>query len=255
MSPTPEQRDLLYHFYTTERIYDIKESPLALEDQGGPFGFDIHFALEVDYLVRTYGCKEIVETGTYSGDTTEYLAKQYPHLKILSCEIEPTLYEFARQRLSQYPNVTVVHESSDHFLQRIIKNQQTPMLERPFFYLDAHSSDVWPLQSELEAICETSWMKGCIVCIGDCDIGDDRYGFDQYDGIPCDAQLLTELIGSNTVLYANHPNASYPFPCLQMERRSGRMYFLQGDLLNPTYMEQCPYLVPIAYPCANTNKQ
>ena len=38
-------KNLLYNFYTTERNGNY------VSDGGGPFGFDIHHALEIDYLI------------------------------------------------------------------------------------------------------------------------------------------------------------------------------------------------------------
>ena len=69
---------ILQNFYTTDRLN------LGMIDDGGPFGFDIHFALEVDYLINAYECDAFIETGTNAGDTTDYLSKMYPNISIFS---------------------------------------------------------------------------------------------------------------------------------------------------------------------------
>ena len=218
---------LLHHFYTTRRIPEIPGSGICMFDEGGPFGFDVHFALEVDYLVRAYGCRHVVETGTHAGDTAEYLAKQYPDVRITTIEVDPVAHVFARSRLRCYPNVRVVRGSSDAVLASLELSENT------LFYLDAHGREgaAWPLVGELVAIREGCAARG-VVCVGDCDIGHEEYSYDHYDGVKCDASLLAGALGSRNpesgmigAIYSNDPECrAYPYPCLQMRRLSGRMY-------------------------------
>ena len=70
------------HFYRTLRL-----SATELSDGGGPFGFDITTALEFDYLIERYQCDAVIETGSNMGDTTEYLARAYPHLTSVTCDV------------------------------------------------------------------------------------------------------------------------------------------------------------------------
>ena len=79
------EEKIFFNFYNTPRL------SLNMSDGGGPFSLDIHNALEVCYLIDFYKCDVILETGTNTGDTTEFLAKTFSHLPIETCEIEKDL--------------------------------------------------------------------------------------------------------------------------------------------------------------------
>ena len=114
--------NLLKNFYTTFPAQPPKNPKLYLSLGGGPFGYNIHHALEIDYLINKYGCDAIIETGTNTGDTTEYLAKQYPNLTIITCEIEKNYTSIAKDRLSIYSNVYVFNETSEKIVKKF-KNE------------------------------------------------------------------------------------------------------------------------------------
>jgi hypothetical protein len=200
-----------------------------MSDQGGAFGFDIHYALEIDYLVSKYECDAIIETGTNLGDTTEYLAKQYPNLKIITCEVNKEYYSLAKQRLSKYDNVECLLQSSEV----VVGNAQNKF-SMPLYYLDAHWEEYWPLKDEINSI-----LKG-VVNIGDSKTHDDRYGYDYYNGIICDKKVV---VNNSTPIYYNNsfnPN-NYEYPSMQMTRRNGRMYYCVGD--TPDYFKESKYFV------------
>ena len=104
------EENIFFNFYTTPRL------SINLTDEGGPFGLDIHTALEICYLINFYKCDSILETGTNTGDTTEFLAKTFTHLPIETCEIEKDLSLVARYRLKNYMNVDVGFETSKGYL-------------------------------------------------------------------------------------------------------------------------------------------
>ena len=222
---------ILINFYKNDRM------PLHLNDNGGPFGFDIHHALEVDYLIHAYGCDGIIETGTFYGDTTLYLAEMYSDLPIISCELNSIFYKNAKERLAsstKHNNLTLYNESSEKVLRKVLEN-----FKFPFIYLDAHflSEDPFPIFKELNEI------KRGVVCIGDFFIGtaalmhhqmfgDDKpfkmvYSFDVLDGVTIDENFVLQNINPSTPVYVN--NAAnlgvYPLPCHQYTRRAGRGYF------------------------------
>jgi len=200
-------KNLLYNFYTTERNGN------HVSDGGGPFGFDIHHALEIDYLIRNYRCDSIIETGTHFGDTTCFFAKNYPHLKIITCEINREFYNKSKRRLSKYNNVEVVYNSSEKVIDKYL-----PSLDFPLIYLDAHWEDYWPLWDEIKHITHG------IVCVGDFNIKNGRFGFDRYNGIDCDLAFLAQCT-TNRKIYCNNPNSVYCFPLMQNQRLGGRAYF------------------------------
>ena len=103
-----------------------------------------------------------VETGTYLGDTTEYMANTIT-LPIYTSEVNEKFFQFAAERLKRYENVRASLASSEQVVRQAIEqNLLGPM---PFFYLDAHWYDYWPLLDEIELI--ASRVPRCIVVIDD----------------------------------------------------------------------------------------
>lgn len=204
-------KTLLYNFYTTERC------SFNVSDGGGPFGFDIHHALEIDYLIKKYNIQRIVETGTNMGDTAEYLAKNYPEITIITTETVNDFFNFSKKRLKKYSNVFILNESSEKVT--LIEGKKNI---KTLYYLDAHWGEYWPLSDEIKNI-ETG-----IICVGDFNIENNLYGYDYYNGIPCDDTLIRNT-GFTGKIYTNNPHCdTYPFPVLQMGRLGGRAYFCKN---------------------------
>jgi len=202
-------KELLYNFYTTSG-----KSP-HMSGGGGPLGFDIQYALEIDYLLNIYKCDVIIETGTHLGDSTEYFAKQYPNITIISSEINKEFFDYSSKRLDHYPNVHLYNESSEKTL---LKLQNTFFL--PFYYLDAHWYDYWPLSDEL------SHINTGIVNISDFNINNKNFGFDSYGGKQCNIDIIPK--SSNTSpIYINNINSEI-FPIIPTIRRCGRAYFAKN---------------------------
>lgn len=83
-------------------------------------------------ISRIFGTRIFVETGTYLGLTTEFLA---PHFeKCFTIEIDEDLYKRAKDRLKDFKNVQVIHGSSDTSLPKVLNQINGPAL----FWLDAH---------------------------------------------------------------------------------------------------------------------
>ena len=103
-----------------------------------------------------------VETGTHFGNTTEYMANAIT-LPIFTCEVKESYFHSSAERLKQYKNVKVFQASSEQVISQAIDQKLLGPL--PFFYLDAHWYDYWPLLDEIEVI--TSRVPRCIVIIDD----------------------------------------------------------------------------------------
>ncbi len=211
-------KKLLFNFYTTER------NSFGVSDGGGPFGFDIHHALEIDYLIKKYNIEKIVETGTNMGDTAEYLAKNYPKIKIVTTESNTNFFNFSRKRLLKYQNVSVLNESSEKVV--FVENGKDL---NTLYYLDAHWESYWPLKDEIKNI-----FKG-IVCVGDFNIKHYSFGYDQYNDVSCDEKLIRDC-GFTGKIYTNNPFCgNYVFPLLQTGRLGGRAYF--GKNISEDFMQ------------------
>ncbi|WTO32909.1 class I SAM-dependent methyltransferase [Streptomyces achromogenes] len=193
------------NFYRVERAGVVR-----LSDGGGPFGFDISVALLMHDLITAYGCDAIIETGTFLGDTTVYLARTYSHLPVWTCDIDEQAIGVARRRLRDLPNARSECMDSPGLVKEAVEK-----FERPIFYLDAHWDVSWPLQEELELI------NNGIVCIDDFDIGHPRFAYDVYDGVPCGPAQLVPLASRAPVYFTFNAAAPLPYPCLQTGRRAG----------------------------------
>jgi hypothetical protein len=161
-------------FYKVERA-----GAVALSDGGGPFGFDITIAVIFDYLVRAYNCDTIIETGCFLGDTTFYLGRTYPTLRVLSCDSRDDYVRFTTIRTRELRNVTITEADSSSFIAQV-----APETGVPIFFLDAHGYDRWPLKDEIAAI------KQGLVVIHDFDIEHPRFAYESLGKDRCDDALL-----------------------------------------------------------------
>lgn len=117
----------------------------------------------------------IIETGTFLGNTTGYLAKF--GVPVYSSEISPPLFVAAKQRLSSFSNINLVLCDSRTFLTGLVSERINILPS--FFYLDAHWLDDLPLLDELNLIDE-NW-ENWIVLIDDFKVPNDPgYGYDNY---------------------------------------------------------------------------
>jgi hypothetical protein len=95
-----------------------------------------------------------VETGTYRGDTTAYLAKLAPH--VISIEPDDVLYREARRRFEGVSRVTLIHGTSEGAFEEAVLSISGPAC----FWLDGHYSGpgthladlVTPILWELDVI-------------------------------------------------------------------------------------------------------
>jgi hypothetical protein len=102
-------------------------------------------------LIRQLEPAAIVETGTYLGPTTEFMAET--GLPIFTIEAHPRRYGFARARLWRRRNVTLLQDDSWAALLTLFDGPLRGFGNRTlFFYLDAHWNDDLPLAEEIEII-------------------------------------------------------------------------------------------------------
>jgi hypothetical protein len=127
-------------------------------------------------VLETCGCKSIIETGTYLGSTTKYMADT-SSLPVYSCETNPVFFAIARKELAAIQNVDLYFGDSRAFLNELVSRGVHE--RRSFLYLDAHWNDDLPLVEEIEIIAG-NWRE-FVVMIDDFQVPhDDGYGFDDY---------------------------------------------------------------------------
>ncbi|MBX9739243.1 MAG: hypothetical protein K2X62_04185 [Beijerinckiaceae bacterium] len=160
--PDSLQGRLLYHF-----------RPALRQPWGGPFnGQDGRRAI-FDSLVKNFAPEAIVETGTFRGDTTRYMAGRCA-APVYTAEFDARNVGFASENLRGLSNVRISHGDSRAFLDNLRLPQS-----RVFFYLDAHWGEDLPLAEEIRIIFEKTPVP--LVMIDDFKVpGDAGYGYDDY---------------------------------------------------------------------------
>lgn len=142
---------------------------------GGPLNGQTGRRAIFEELLRI-GFDSVLETGTYRGVTTEWLAERFEG-PIASCELEKIYFRQAQSRLAKHSNVTLNLLDSRQFLQKYLS--ATPPAEKVFIYLDAHWKNDLPLAQELEIIDKSDLQV--VIAIDDFRVpGDPGYAFDDY---------------------------------------------------------------------------
>ena len=127
-------------------------------------------------LLDSFQFDAIVETGTYTGNTTGYLS-EVSNLPVYTCELNKWFYSIAQMRLKDFSNIHFTLGDSRVFLEKLAQSELTD--KNVFIYLDAHWYNDLPLHYELKIISE-HW-KNFVIMIDDFQVPDDSgYGYDHY---------------------------------------------------------------------------
>jgi hypothetical protein len=180
-------RKLLNHYYrdVLNRINDIEtgidvlvNSPSYIHSAGVGFnGIKGRKQIFSDLIDEGGGFKTIIETGTYLGDTSGYMATA-AGIPVLTCEYNTKLYSLAKMRLNKLHLVKLYNIDSRSFLRDLSKDTNITNREC-FFYLDAHWGKDLPLKEEIQIII-SCWDK-FIIMIDDFKVpDDDGYKHDSY---------------------------------------------------------------------------
>lgn len=122
---------------------------------------------------------EIIETGTFLGDTTGFFAHTLPNVPVMSCELMPRFCGLAKARLKNFSNVTILCTDSRTFLSQLEEDNSESSYQVSFVYLDAHWNSDLPLRDELNII--SSKRRSVIIMIDDFKVPNDvGYAFDNY---------------------------------------------------------------------------
>jgi hypothetical protein len=144
---------------------------------GGPFnGQEFRQQIFKD-LDCQMGFKGIVETGTFRGVTTAFMAGN-SDAPIFSVETEPRFFHYAKWNLRKHRDVKVANDDSRAFVESLIGDETVPK-NRVFFYFDAHWNEDLPLFEEVKLIGD-NW-RDVVIMIDDFEVPDDPdYKFDDY---------------------------------------------------------------------------
>ena len=171
-------KDLSSRVKTLEFVVDcLINRPTWIDSERVGFNGQKHRKQIFQDLLNAFNFDAILETGTWIGETTGYMANT-SNLPVQTCELNDRLSSLAKMRLQDHPNITFSVNDSRGFLKDIAKTDVVS--KRVFFYLDAHGDKDLPLKGELEIIC-SSW-KEFVIMIDDFQVpGDDGYGYDSYE--------------------------------------------------------------------------
>jgi hypothetical protein len=175
-------------------------------------------------VVATLSPDALVETGTYTGNTSAYMAET-TGLPVFSCEIERRLHAIASMRLAEVKGVHLSLSDSRAFLREMSDGPLAGKIV--FFYLDAHWYADTPLSEEVEWIA-SHWDRFAAM-IDDFQVpDDDGYGFGHYQGTNLNIDLLAGPIARHG-LVAYYPAA----PSLEeTRRRRGCVVLTPGSVLD-----------------------
>jgi len=130
-----------------------------------------------DYARRA-GTRVLVETGTFRGDMVEAMLPAFD--RVVSIELDPLLFERARERFRGDPRVTLLQGDSGRLIPEVLAGIVAPTL----FWLDGHYSGgetargerSTPVREELLAILHHP-VDGHVILIDDarCFTGQDDY--------------------------------------------------------------------------------
>lgn len=128
-------------------------------------------------LVAALRPDAIVETGTWTGNTTGYMAET-TGLPVYSCEVVPRFHAISAMRLANVPGVYLSLADSRTFLGELSSG---PLADKSIlFYLDAHWYADLPLPEEVDWIA-SHWDRFAMM-VDDFQVPDDPgYGFGQYE--------------------------------------------------------------------------
>ena len=203
-----DNNDAAQHAFEAAAEIDLA-NPVLQSSFGGPLNGQRGRTRLVLDMLDTLAPAAIIETGTFRGTTTEWLASVYAG-QILTCEIEPRFFMQARRKLARFKHVAAFNDDSRAFLAAILPTLPT---NRPvLYYLDAHWHNDLPLAEEVRSILGYSLYS--VIMIDDFRVPwDAGYGFDSYGpDKTLDLKLLSFLAGSQARVF---------FPALRADDETG----------------------------------
>lgn len=157
---------------------DYFRFPQYKSSWGGPFNGQQSRRKLFLSLMERLKPEVIVETGTYRGTTTEFMASS--GIQVVSIEGHARNYGYAAMRLKKLRNVRVFLGDSREVLKRLFENELAGLVSGTIFvYLDAHWNSDLPLEGEINLVFEA--CPNAVVMIDDFEVpSDPGYTFDDY---------------------------------------------------------------------------
>lgn len=121
------------------------------------------------YLLKKHGVRHFVETGTFRGDTVDYLADHVDSIHTI--ELAETLHAAAQQRFACKDHIKCWHGSSGNLLDSVLRQVLGPGL----IWLDGHYSggvtalgeEVSPILKEIFHVAKSRYAASHVILIDD----------------------------------------------------------------------------------------
>jgi hypothetical protein len=143
---------------------------------GGPFNGQVFRQRIFSEIISALPFDAIVETGTYHGTTTVYLAAT--GLPVLTVETNPRFHAYSALRFRRENRRIQLYEGDTLWFLRMLSQEPQVKSARLFFYLDAHWDEHLPLREELEIVFD-HW-RNAVVMVDDFQVPGTTYGYDDY---------------------------------------------------------------------------
>ncbi len=160
---------------------------IAIDNHPDAFNRDTFVQQRVAQLIDQYRIATIIETGTYHGVTTAYLAEF--GLPVHTIETNPLYLLTAIARLSTHSNVITHLGASHEMLGPVLRQATGPVL----FFLDAH----WgfnPLKGELNIIADHG-LSDSVIIIHDFKVPNCNLGYDaDHDSVPLSYDYIKDIL-------------------------------------------------------------
>ena len=159
---------------------------------GCAFHDDKHFIPIVTDILK--GCDYFIETGSWEGDTTGFVADNFPAIQCVTCEADVGRYNITKKATERFSNVTAYNITSPDIF-KVLPKIDPKMNEKVCaFWLDAHGWGFrWPLLDEINII--TQNFSKCYILIDDFKnpyVPEMQYH--QYDGQFCTLEYIKPYI-------------------------------------------------------------
>jgi hypothetical protein len=119
------------------KVYKRKLTPNYLKWRNNGFSSPSPQFIKTQVLKRNgINSGTWLETGTYLGDTTKFLSRNFPNSKIISLEPQILIFNFAKFRLRRRNNILIVNGSSEGKFEETLSKLVGPVN----FWLDGHFS-------------------------------------------------------------------------------------------------------------------
>jgi hypothetical protein len=194
----------------------------AMDVWGGAFNGQEHRQTLFDQLLQELKIVTIVETGTFQGSTTDYMAKAC--LPVFSCELRTRYFHYSSLRLANNPNVHLERADSRRFLRELFDENRLPP-GPALFYLDAHWEHDLPLWEEVDEIFSRHPLP--VVMIDDFRVPTDSgFAYDDYGKGKCLSvtNLHQAVVARPSMFFPKHASAH------ETGAQRGCVVLAQGDL-------------------------